>query len=372
MALKWLLEQKGHHVIFYTEDNLEIARYNARQKMGLFSRALFSHRTYRRLLQIVAREKPDVAHVHNVFPLLSPAVYMALNQADIPIVQTIHNARLMCINGLFLRDGQICERCKDGKFLSGFQFKCYKNSYLLSGLYALTIGGHRRFGTFAKIDRFIALTSCMAEKLIRSGVAEAAKISILGNFLPAPLPDYGTPDLHEPYIVYMGRLSREKGIWTLLNAMRDMTDLRLKVMGTGPVLAEMQAAIQYHRLPNVEMLGFVDGEEKYRILRGALCSVLPSECYENFPLVLLESAAVGTPIVASRIGSLATLISEEKTGLLFTPGDSADLRGKLDLLVARPEQAIHMGRQARRWVEAEHSADAHYETLKKLYQQVIG
>jgi glycosyltransferase involved in cell wall biosynthesis len=370
LALKSLLEQQGHHVIFYTEHNDEIKQYSSLQKIGFFPRTLFSQRTYRRLLDIARQEKPDLAHVHNVFPLLSPAVYVALHQAGVPLVQTIHNYRLMCINGLFLRNGRICELCKGGMFFPGFQFKCYRDSYLLSGLYALTIGWHRRWGTFDRIDRFIALTSFVAEKLVESGVTEASKISILGNFLPAPLPDDGAADIHEPYIVYMGRLSHEKGLFTLLKAMRNLTGLRLKVLGDGPLAAQMHVYIQDHALNNVEMLGYVAGEEKYRLLRGALGCVVPSEWYEAVPLVVLESAAVGTPLIVSRIGSLAMMVSEGQTGLLFNPGDSADLREKLERLVTRPELALGMGQRARQWLETGYTAEAHYYALLQIYQQV--
>jgi len=371
LALKSLLQQRGHRVIFYTEHNQEIEQYNSLQKLGFFPRTLFSQRTYWRLGQIASQEKPDLAHVHNVFPLLSPAVYIALHQAGIPIVQTVHNYRLMCINGLFLRNGRICELCKGGAFFPGFRFKCYRDSYLLSGLYALTIGGHRRWGTFDKIDRFIALTSFVAEKLVESGVTEASKISILGNYLPAPLPDDGAADIQDPYIVYVGRLSHEKGLFTLLSAMRDLTGLRLKVLGTGPLAAQMHVYLQNHALHNVEMLGYVAGEEKYHLLRGALGCVVPSESYEGaVPLVVLESAAVGTPQIASRIGSLAMAVSEGQTGLLFTPGDSADLREKLTRLITHPELALRMGQRARQWLETGHTAEAHYHRLLQIYQQV--
>lgn len=370
LALKALLEQKGHQVIFFSVDNQEIQQYTRLQKIGFFPRALFSARTYCRLRQIAAREKPDIAHVHNVFPLLSPAVYVALNQSGVPIVQTIHNYRLMCINGLFLRDGRTCERCKTGDFFSGFRFKCYRNSYVLSGLYAAAIGYHRDLGTFRHIDRFIALSPFAAQKLAESGVADSSKISILENFLPTPLPAYGAPDLREPYITYVGRLSREKGVFTLLETMRGMTNLRLKVMGEGSLREAIETYIREHRLQNVELLGFVDGNKKYRVMRSALSSVVPSECYENFPFAVLESAAVGTPIVGSRIGTLATLISAGETGLLFDTGSSSDLQAKLELLLASPDMAIRMGQQARRWLETKYTPDAHYEALMKIYALV--
>jgi glycosyltransferase involved in cell wall biosynthesis len=371
MALKALLEEKGHDVIFYTQDNLEIEQYNTSQKIGFFPRTLFSQRTYRRLLQIADQEKPDIAHVHNVFPLLSPAVYLALSHSGIPIIQSIHNYRLMCINGLFLRNGNVCERCKKGNFFSGFRYKCYKNSHLLSGLYAITIGSHRRLGTFERIDRFIASTRFVAEKLAESGVAKKSKISVLGNFLPGRLPEYGLPNLQNPYAVYVGRLAQEKGIVTLLHLFRDMANLQLKVIGSGPLLAEMKTYVSRHDLQNIELLGYVNEEVKFATLRRAICCVLPSECYEVFPITVLESAAVGTPIVASRIGSLATLIPEGKTGLLFSPGDSADLREKLKRLVAEPELATYMGQQARLWLETEHTPESHYEELMRIYQQVM-
>ena len=141
-------------------------------------------------------------------------------------------------------------------------------------------------------------------------------------------------------------------------------------MGSGPLLERIQRHIRDHRLQNIELLGFVNGEEKYRVLRGALCCVVPSECYENFPFAVLESAAVGTSIVASRIGGLATLVTEEESGLLFGAGNSAELRAQLELLVARPEMAIRMGQQARHWVEAKYTSEAHYETLMKIYEEV--
>jgi glycosyltransferase involved in cell wall biosynthesis len=278
----------------------------------------------------------------------------------------------MCLNGLFLRDGRICERCKYGNFFSGWRFACYRESSLLSGLYALTIGAHRRWGTFARVDRFIALTSFVAEKLIESGVTDPAKISVLGNFLPEPLPDYGSPSSQEtPYIVYVGRLVHEKGLWTLLETFRELRTVRLKILGTGPLMAEVQAYKHSHGLDHVELLGFIDGEEKYRILRGARGCVIPSEWYEVFPFSVLESAVVGTPVIVSRIGSLASLVSEGQSGLLFTPGDSNDLRAKLTWLMAHPTQAIQMGQRARQWVEAEHSAIRHYQALMEIYRKVI-
>ena len=370
-AVKALLETKGHQVILYSQDNREVENYNTLKKIAFFPRTVFSSQTYRRVRRIIAREKPDIAHVQNVFPLLSPALYVALQRARIPIVQSIQNYRLMCINGLFLRNGQVCERCKTGNFFSSVRFKCYRDSYPLSALYALTIGSHRGFGTFKKIDRFIAPTPYVAEKLTESGVAEGDQVSILGNFMPTPLPNYGVADLGNPYIVYVGRLSQEKGIWTLLDAIRGLPSLKLKIVGSGPLTGNVKAYIESYQLQNVEVLGFVSNEQKYELLRGALCCVLPSECYEGFPIVLLESAAVGTAVVASRLGSLETLVSEGKTGQLFAPGDGVDLRRKLEQLATNSDLAIQMGEKAREWLEKKHTPDAHYKKLIGIYEETL-
>jgi glycosyltransferase involved in cell wall biosynthesis len=369
MALKSLLEQKNHEVLFFSADNKTLDLYDLPNKIQFFPRAVFSQQTYRRIRQLVDQEKPDMAHVHNVFPLISPSVYLALDEAGIPIVQTVHNYRLMCINGLFLRGGNVCERCKNGNFFSGFRFRCYRSSYALSGLYALTIGMHRSWGTFSRIDRYITPTRFVAQKLIESGLVKLPKISVLGNFLNTPLPECGMPNLREPYIVYVGRLSQEKGLLTIVNVVRQMPHLRLKLMGKGPLEKDIRAYIQDQGIRNVEMLGFMDGEAKYQTLRNALCCIIPSEWYEVMPFSVLESAAVGTPIVASRIGSLATLVAQGETGLLFAPGDSADLKEKLEFLVSKPEAAVQMGQQARQWVETDFTSDAHYEALMKIYAQ---
>ena len=274
--------------------------------------------------------------------------------------------------GSVCRDGQVCERCMGGQLFSGFRFKCYRDSYALSGLYAITIGWHRRLGTFDRINRFIASTRFAAEKLAESGVAAMSKISILGNFLSEPLPNYGTPDMRCPYVVYVGRFSREKGIFTLLNAFRNLTNVRLKVMGSGPLLEEMQTYIEEYDLENIEILGYVSEDVKIHTLRNALCCVVPSESYEVFPFVLLESAAVGTPVIASRIGSLGTVVSDGRTGLLFNPGDSSDLRATLERLIAQPAMAVQLGQQARCWLrEAAYTPDAHHNALMDIYQQAM-
>jgi glycosyltransferase involved in cell wall biosynthesis len=241
----------------------------------------------------------------------------------------------------------------------------------LSGLYAFTIGLHRRAGTFNLIDQFIALTEFTAQKLVESRLTTQDKISVLGNFLPDPLPAPGSFDKREPYVVYLGRLSPEKGVEILLDAVTGLPDLRVKIAGDGPQTGVLQTIARQQGLQQVEFLGRVAGEEKWGLLRHATAVVVPSVCYEAFPFVVLESLAAGTPVVASNLGSLPYVVEDGKSGLLFRAGDSQDLREKLAWLVQHPSEALQMGRYGRQVVEKRFSASAHYEELMQIYSSLF-
>jgi len=365
-----LLRERGHKVNLYTRDNAEIERYRLWQKAAFFPAAVFSRRTYGEIRTLIARERPDVAHVHNVFPLISPSVYLALKDSGVPVVQTVHNFRFLCPNALFYTRGRICERCKYGNTLHAVRWKCYRQSYILSSLYALTIGLHRRAGTFNLIDRFIALTEFTAQKLVESGLTTQDKISVLGNFMPNPLPSHGSFETREPYVVYLGRLSPEKGVEVLLDAATGLPDLKVKIAGGGPQSGALRAIAQRRGLQQVEFLGRVVGEEKWKLLRHATAVVVPSVWYETFSFAALEGPVAGTPVVASNLGSLPYVVEDGKSGLLFQAGDSQDLREKLAWLVRHTAEALRMGRYGRQVVEKKYSAEAHYGKLMEIYAEV--
>lgn len=366
-----LLRERGHRVILYMRNNAEIERYGLWQKVIFFPKTIFSRRTYREIRALVMRERPDVAHVHNVFPLISPSVYWALKDSGVPVIQTVHNFRFLCPNALFYTHGRICERCKYGNTLHAVRWKCYRQSYILSTLYALTVGLHRRAGTFNLIDQFIALTEFTAQKLVESRLTTQDKISVLGNFLPDPLPAPGSFDKREPYVVYLGRLASEKGVEILLDAVTGLPDLRVKIAGDGPQTGVLQTIARQQGLQQVEFLGRVVGDEKWELLRNATAVVVPSVCYEAFPFAPLESMGVGTPVLASDLGSLLYVVEDGKSGLLFRAGDSQDLREKLAWLVQHPAEALKMGRYGRQSVEVRYSASAHYEDLMRIYQEFV-
>jgi glycosyltransferase involved in cell wall biosynthesis len=302
--------------------------------------------------------------------LISPAVYHALKQANVPIVQTIYNFRLLCPNGLFYTHGQICERCKYGNTLHAVHYRCYHKSYVLSALYATTIAVHRLYGTFALIDCFLPPAEFTARKLIEGGIASGDKIRVLPYFLPDPLPNCGSFTQRQSHVIYLGRLSAEKGLWTLLEAVSGMPGVHLKIFGDGPLADPLRAYVTERGLANVEMAGFVAGEDKWDALRAALCVVVPSEWYENSPFTVLESMAAGTPVIASNLGSLSDVVASYKNGLLFKPSDNRDLQDKLTWLIQHRDKALTMGRYGRQVVESNHSAESHYQQLMRIYNEV--
>jgi len=366
-----LLRSKGHELIFYSRSNEETLDYDLLSKILLFPRVAFSLDTYNDTRSLINNYQPDVAHIHNVFPLISPSVYYALHHERIPIVQTIHNFRFMCPNGLFFTAGSVCERCKFGNTLHAIQWKCYRNSYFLSGLYAALIGGHRLINTFRLIDIFIVLSHFSKNKLVDSGIASTENIHVLGNYLRTPSDDQHLSAIKQTYFVFMGRLSIEKGLKTLLDAMQKLPQEKLYVLGEGPEKEDLLAYAAGLGLKNVEFLGFVTGEKKDSMLKNASALILPSSCYENFPLSVLESYSVGTPVIASNLGSIPELVIDGESGLLFTPGDSNELYEKMHQLLTNPSESLRLGNNAFHQMVNYYSPDIHYQKLLNIYEQCI-
>ncbi len=367
-----LLRQQGHTLLLYLKHNEVIDQYGAAQRVGLLADTVYARTVYEELVALVEQERPDIAHVHNVFPLISPAAYRALHECGVPIVQTVHNFRFLCPNSLFYTQGHLCERCKFGNTLHAVRYRCHRNSLLSSGLYALTIGLHRRQGTFGLIDRFLALSDFAADKLVESGLIPRHKISVVSNFIQEPLPPCGPFDAREPFLLFMGRLSAEKGVAVLLEAMAHLPGVELKLLGDGPERAALEArADELGLASRVSFLGHISGEAKWDFLRRASASVVPSVWYENFPFSVLESLSVGTPVIASRLGSLPHIVREGETGLLFEPGNPQDLAAQAKRFLAEPTQAARLRQSARAVVEQRWVGSAHYSDLMAIYHELI-
>jgi len=363
-----LLEKHGDEVCHYTRHNDEIKQFSFTQKAAFLPQTVYSWKTSGEIGDVVRQFKPDVAFIHNVYPLISPSAYHKLHALGVPTVQVLHNFRPYCPNGFFYTQGQICEACKGGNYLNAVRKRCYKDSYTFSGLYALTLGLNRLGGMVKKISGFICLTEFFKLKMREAGVPDS-KLFVRPNFVYAPALAAGEiPGSN--YALFMGRLSPEKGCWTLIRAFEQLPQVPLKILGTGPMEQELRHYIRDKGIRNIELLGFKSGAEKWDILRNSLCLVMPSEWYENFPVTALEAFMACKPIVAARLGGLPYIVEEGKSGLLFEAGNVGELRQRIQYLVDRPADAVRMGECGRRLSETKYGPEEGYRNLMKIFAQV--
>lgn len=359
-----LLQQHGHQVVVLERSNAETDYWPAWRRARMLTDTFFSADSYRMVREICQRERPDVAHVHNVFFLLSPSVYYALDREGVPVVQTCHNFRFLCANAIFYTEGGLCERCIRGNYFQAVAHRCYHESRVQSLALAASLAWHRYAGRWwDRIDAFIALSEFSRRKLIEGGLPED-RTFLKPHFLDS---NVAPPPTHGDYVLVMGRLHPEKDVQTAVEAFQHLPELRLVVLGEGPLMEPLKALVQRLGLRNVEFRGFVGGAARFEILRNAKLLILPSRVYENFSVSVLEAYAMGKPVVASRIGAVAEMVREGETGLLFEPGQPADLAQKIRRLCDPPEQIAGLGRAARAHFESHFTADTNYRQLMDIY-----
>jgi glycosyltransferase involved in cell wall biosynthesis len=361
---KSLLMDHGHAVFEYTDSNKHI------ESLGYINSAvqtIWSQPSYNTIKRILQDVKPDIAHFHNTFMLISPSAYYACVEMGVPVIQTLHNYRLLCPNAYLFRDGAVCEECIDLKNpFPGVFHKCYRDSYSQSAVVAGMLGAHWLFRTWQnKIDFFIVLTEFARQKFIQGGLPEN-KIIVKPNFVA----DINVPQRTSvgEYVLYIGHLSSEKGLETLLSAW-DRLKIPLKIAGDGPLREYVQ---QYtEKTPLIEYLGQVNQQSVGDLLRQARFVVFPSKLYEGLPMTIIESFACGVPVIASNLTARAELIRHAEAGLLYTAGDVADLAAKVEWLWSNPESCVEMGRKARIEYEEKYTPERNYQLLRKIYQMAM-
>ena len=360
--------KETHEVCFYSRHNNDLLDIGPLRKASALVATIDSHRTRTDIRALVAEHRPDVAYLHNIYPLISPSIYHALHSLGVPIVQVIHDFRPLCTNGWFYNHEGVCERCKGGNYLNAIRHRCYKDNYAYSALYAAALTYARGSGVMAKVDAFVCLTDFARRKLESAGVSRE-QLFVRPNCIDVAqkAPAIGTGD----YVGYIGRLSKEKGIWTLIHAMEHVHGPVLKIAGTGPEESAIREYIEKKGVQNVQLLGFLSGEARDEFLRNCMFTIMPSEWYEMFPMVLLEAWAAGKPVIGSRLGATADLIEEGRTGLLFEPGDPLDLTQKIENLYSSPDRVSRMGAQVRTVVETKYSPAANQDLLMKIFHHVI-
>jgi glycosyltransferase involved in cell wall biosynthesis len=354
-----LLEQNGVEVALYEQDNRSI---EAMSRVQVAMDTIWSRRTMQDVSEHIRRFRPAVIHAHNTFPLISPSLYFAAARHGVPVVQTLHNFRLFCAQAMFMRNGSVCEDCIGKLPWRGVMHRCYRDSGAQSAVVVGMQGVHRMLGTYRnKVTRYIALNRFCRDKFIEAGLP-AERIVIKPNFidLPVPLPAPRSGGL------FVGRLATEKGIATLAQAVRLYRETRIDVIGHGPQESELQG------IPGLQVLGWLAPQDIYARMARAAYLVMPSVWYENFPRTLVEAYACGLPVIASRLGAMAELVQEGVTGLLFTPGDAADLAEKLRWADSHPDIMKDMGEAARRAYEASYTSQTNFRQLMQIYQEAQG
>ncbi len=328
-------------------------KYSRRQK-SLFRNFLESHAF-------------DIVHVHNLFPLLTPSIYDACAEKGVPVVQTLHNFRNICPGAYLLRDGRICEKCLAGSPYHAALHACYRNSHLGSLAVARMVDYHRRHQTWSKkVERFIALTQFGKKKFVDTGFP-AKKIAVKPNFYPGPGLSAAEVNTGERRgALFVGRLSPEKGVHTLLQAWAGC-DLPLRLAGVGPLAGEIMG----NSSDKVQLLGQLTGEEVSREMRTAAFLVMPSQWYETFGMVIIEAFAHGLPVLAARLGAMAEIVADGVTGLHFEPGDPGDLAAKVRWLRDHPLETRRMGQAARREFERRYTPERNYDLLLNIYREAV-
>lgn len=361
-----LLRSKGHEVDVLENDNDDIAGWGAAAKTSI--QCVYSISAAREAQRRIARFRPDVAHIHNFFPRLSPSVHSACYAAKVPVVQTLHNYRLLCPAATFLRDGKVCEDCL-GKCVPwpAVQHGCYRQSRLASAAVANMLAVHRAWGTWNRtVSRFIALTQFARDKFIAGGLPEE-RIVVKPNFVD---PDPGMGAGKGDYALFVGRLSEEKGIRTLLAAWSQLpTSYRLKIVGEGPLASMVKDASAVGG--GTEWLGRRSKDEVLKLMANAAFLIFPSTWYETFGLVIIEAFSVGLPVIASRLGAMAELVSDGETGRLFMSGRSDALAAAIEWAFSHSDQLQAMRRRARNEFENKYTANANYEVLAGVYQSAM-
>jgi len=355
----------GHQVECYGESNYRMDTLNP---ISAACRAIWSAESRQILMQKLTERNHHIVHVQNFFPAISPSIYYAAKAHNIPVVQTLRNYRLLCPNGLFFRNEQVCEDCM-GKAIPwpGVVHSCYRKSLPASAVVATMLTVHRALGTWSEmVKMYITPTYFARQKFIEGGIP-GDKIVVKPNFVD---PDPGQEKDKEEFALFVGRLSVEKGIDTLIAACQSLgKQIPLKIVGEGPLQNQVMEASQ--QFPWIEWLGFKSLSEVYALMGKAKVLIFPSKWYETFGRVAVEAFARGTPVIASRIGAIAEIVEHGRTGLHFRPGDCEDLACQLDWALSNPAKLVEMGHEARAEFEAKYTAEDNYKRLIEIYQSVI-
>jgi len=370
-AEKALLLQKGHEVHEFIADNRQIQGLN---RLTAAVQAVFSISSYRKMNNLINEFRPEIVHFHNTFMIISPSAYYACSKLGVPVVQTLHNYRILCPAATFIRSGKICEVCLGEKIpWPAILHGCWRNSRLQTLIVAMIIFINRILKTWSKkVDCYIALTEFSQEKF--ANIIPADKLSVKPNFCDNNIIQTCLDTAMQnqnAYALFMGRLVPEKGVIGLLRVFQKMSSVPLRIIGDGPLYELVASSILNTPAQNIQIRRWIDHSEALIQVRGASFLLFPSEWYEGFPLTIAEAFACGVPVIASHLGAMAEIIEDGKTGLLFKPGDIEEIGAKVDWAWNHPQEMAEMGRAARREYEEKYTSERNYRLLMEIYQKAI-
>jgi glycosyltransferase involved in cell wall biosynthesis len=378
-----LLKQNGHMPVFFSMQhpenfssefspyfisNIDFGGANKIGQLKAFSRIIYSVEAKRKIKRLVEQERPDIAHLHNIYHQISPSILDVLDEHSIPSVMTLHDYKLTCPAYTLLSMGSVCEECRDGKYYKVAQHKCTKQSFLKSSLSAIEMYIHHYLlHVYNKVKVFISPSAFLKSKIWEMGFR--GEVVHLPNFIDSTR---FTPAFNNDgrTFIYLGRLSVEKGLLTLLKAAGELKGrFNLKIIGDGPLREDLVAYARDNKLSNVEFLGYLHADAIKKEVSKAVFTVVPSEWYENNPMSIIESFALGKPVIGARIGGIPELVKDQETGLTFEPGSCSDLADKISQLIQNQKLVFDMGQNARLHVEQRLNPQVHYQVLMEIYRR---
>ncbi len=362
-----MLEAHGVEVSTFERCNDDIDESSWTARGALAINCIWSRPSRSELRARLREARPNIVHVHNTFAMISPSIYGVCRAEGVPVVQTLHNFRFFCPGGTFLRAGKPCEDCVDRSLLQSIRHRCYRDSLGGTATLASMLALHRAIGTYSRdIDRYILLTRFNRSKAVKGGIPED-RLVVKPNFLPDPPPPGRGGG---GYVVFVGRLTEGKGSETLVAAWSRLPSVKLKIVGDGILRDKLEAAARREGL-NIEFMGMQSRDVVLDAVSNAEFLILPSEWYEGFPMVIAESYACGTPVLASNIGSMDELVEEGVTGRKFTARDPESLANGVRRMLAEPEQLCDMRANARAFFDSHLTEEQNYQQLRSIYTDVL-
>ena len=364
-----LLKDHGHKVYLYTRNNSEIKTYSIIQKLGMCFNTFFSIKTYHEVRDIIIKEKIDILHVHNTLNLISPSVYYAGFSCQIPVIQTMHNFRLLCPAATFYRDGHICENCISRGIMCSIKNKCYRNSRIQTIASVMNLILHKSLGTYRRVN-FICLTEFNKDKLLylnsgRKEIIDESRVYIKPNFTFDVIKKQNINQ--EDYYVFVGRLEEIKGTKVLLKAFKE-NKKKLLIIGDGEQRNTIEKYISYHKLQNITMTGQVSHDQVNDIVQKAKALIVPSQCYETFGMVIIEAYANSVPVIAGNIGNIGMLVDNGETGCIFKYNSWKSLNRILERIEIY--NSMQLKEKSYQTFCDKYSEESNYTILKGIYENV--